>query len=115
MTSTLDMREVVRELLRKSRGLRKAAHAIAEAYDIEIASKRPENRDIARNGDAAGHAALTRPEQLRRYLDKNGPSRRSAILKSTKIPIGTIGALLKENCERNEEGLWQWKGEGKAE
>ena len=36
MTSSQNMRAVVDELLEKSRSLRKAANAIAAAYDIKI-------------------------------------------------------------------------------
>jgi hypothetical protein len=108
MTSSQDMRAVVDELLQKSRSLRKAAHAIAAAYDIKI-FKRSVQPGPNHNGETLA-INLSRPEQLKRFLEKHGPSRRADILKATKIPLGTIGALLSENCQRDDEGLWSWKG-----
>lgn len=108
---TESVRNTIDDLVRRSDRLRQMASDLAGEYGLPL--KRPVE---SQNGRAiqASEIRSDRLPQLKEFLKANGPQRRSAILEATGIPVGTIGALLKKNCQKNAQGKWHWKAE-KAE
>jgi TolA-binding protein len=52
-----------------------------------------------------------RVSQLRKFIEKHGASSRTEILEGTGIPLGSIGALLRNNCKKTADRKWVWKGD----
>ncbi len=95
------------------------ASELADEYgiDIEALSRGHAAGEEPRTGAESNGAETNGAEkpmpirvgQLRDYLRESGPAKRAKILKDTGIPVGTIGSLLADYCEKTDSGLWQWK------
>jgi hypothetical protein len=67
---------------------------------------------IERGADGTNRVPLSqRHAALETYLRSHGPTRRSRILRDTKIPPGTLSVLLQDKAfSRAAGGLWSVRG-----
>jgi len=110
------------ELLRRSKKLHRMAADLAEEYNIslkELAAdddiagsngKKPESKQPKTSGEPKKKLAK-RVQQMKDYLDKNGPSTRKKILQESGIPEGTVGMLLTKFCKKLDDDKWDWNKE----
>jgi hypothetical protein len=92
---------------------------VANGARMEIpADFNPRLRQLLAGGaseqDRPNRVSLTqRRLALREYLASFGPAPRGQILRHTRIPPGTLSALLTEDeFERSEDGLWRLRETG---
>jgi hypothetical protein len=94
-----DVQNILEKLEAKMRALKQARETLLEQFGDSGAGGTHHRRRPQKSG---------RREQVIKFLKEHGPTKSAEIMKQTKIPVGTLGFVLKDKTTfvRDEQGRW---------